>query len=969
LIHLRLREVKPIMIETPPSQQFQLGLLALQNQLVSQSSLVSAFETWWTDRSRDLGQILIETGAISNASHQQLIKLIGETNRDSNSTSREEGHNRNRGGIRGSVATEAYLSGMELSKATLKWEHGSADDPPKHLGTIQSQQADGTRFRILRQHASGGLGVVFVAEDLQLHRSVALKQIRNDRGDSNFVRSKFIQEAEITGQLEHPGIVPIYALGFDGDGKPYYAMRLIQGQDLGSRIRQFHLDRQNAIDFFEGPNLKHLLRRFLDVCNAIDYAHSRGVLHRDLKPANIMLGEFGETLVVDWGLAKMLSGVAETQSRQEGTINSTSLVDEGKGLDSSATSEGQFLGTAAYASPEQLLGKMEAMGPFSDVYSLGAILFELLTGHSPLTDELKTPRKIAERILNGEIRSPRRLISACPPALDSICKKAMAGKTDQRYQSAAELKGDLEAWLDDAPCTAHPDTIATRSKRWIRHHPGVSGTFTAIVVCSAIAIAALFGISATKNRQILAEKNDAEAVTKFLTSALQSTDSDKSGENVTVAEVLRASELALKEDRAMTPNRKVHIASAILDSFIGLGLSDEAIHIAEYMNEICDQALDPSTPDTLLSRCYLATAYWCGGRSKEAIELLEENLPLLQATLAESNADTLSVQDNLAQMYAQSGRKDEAERLGRSTLATYKKYNLLDTPNALQSANNLAILLVENGRRDEGLTMFRDAIGRAEKSLSPTHTITLGLLHSLADTITDPKESLEVSRKAYQGALYRYGADHRMVITIRNTFTASLVSLELWEEAIPLVEASEADCIRLNTDHSETARHVRAVLMAGYLRTERYQGAERLARKMLLPEYAETAGLNPPLATTALAIALVRQNRSQEANEVITQMPDTQGNEELSLASRAVLKGLNGEIALAAGDYDKAIEMLTASWQELEREPKRVLYHHVPGHFAIAMAEAYAQKHDDANRMLWLEKAKALGVVEKKRPE
>jgi hypothetical protein len=107
------------MIETPPSQQFQLGLLALQNQLVSQSSLVSAFETWWTDRSRDLGQILIETGAISNASHQQLIKLIGETNRDSNSTSREEGHNRNRGGIRGSVATEAYLSGMELSKATL----------------------------------------------------------------------------------------------------------------------------------------------------------------------------------------------------------------------------------------------------------------------------------------------------------------------------------------------------------------------------------------------------------------------------------------------------------------------------------------------------------------------------------------------------------------------------------------------------------------------------------------------------------------------------------------------------------------------------------------------------------------------------------------------------------------------------------------------------------------------------------
>jgi serine/threonine-protein kinase len=343
---------------------------------------------------------------------------------------------------------------------------------------------DADRFRVLFQHAEGGLGRVLVAMDTQLNRRVAFKQIRPQFSRNRASQTRFLVEAEVTGRLEHPGIVPVYALGRAADGSPFYAMRFIRGDSLRAAIRKFHKSRENgrrrplAIDL----EFRNLLHRIVDVCDTLEYAHSRGVLHRDIKPENIMLGRYGETLVVDWGIVR-LSDEGDTPDVDKGDSR---LYHNGVfAKDTQHTLEGSVVGTPAYMSPEQAAGDLQILSPASDVYGVGATLYELLTGRAPIPGDDTNIRltELLKRVKQGIFRPPRELNPDVPSAMNAICLKAMARPIDQRYPTTRSLADDLEAWLADEPVRAWREPTFLRLRRWVsRHSMFVSGLGTAAAV-------------------------------------------------------------------------------------------------------------------------------------------------------------------------------------------------------------------------------------------------------------------------------------------------------------------------------------------------------------------------------------------------------------------------------------------------------------------------------------------------------
>jgi hypothetical protein len=267
--------------------------------------------------------------------------------------------------------------------------------------------------------------------------------------------------------LEHPGIVPVYGLGTYADGRPFYAMRFIKGDNLKEAIRRFH-EGQASPEKPGDRNLafRQLLGRFVDVCNAVAYAHSRGVLHRDLKPGNIMLGKYGETLLVDWGVAKPLVRPDIDE------VNDTLPLKPSSGSSVGLTQAGSALGTPAYMSPEQAAGRGDAVGPASDVYSLGATLYTIVTGQAPFAGT--DGGVVLDKVQSGDFPPPRRTKPAAPAALEAICLKAMALRPEDRYASARALAQDIENWLADQPVSARREPLWQRVRRWCRWHPGVA---------------------------------------------------------------------------------------------------------------------------------------------------------------------------------------------------------------------------------------------------------------------------------------------------------------------------------------------------------------------------------------------------------------------------------------------------------------------------------------------------------------
>ncbi|MEM8678125.1 MAG: serine/threonine-protein kinase [Planctomycetota bacterium] len=316
-----------------------------------------------------------------------------------------------------------------------------------------------TRFDNFRLLDQGGLGVVYSAEDQSLGREVAVKFLQQRHLSVPVLVSRFRDEAEITGRLDHPGIVPIYGFGCAADGQPYYVMRRIHGDTLDAKARAFHQAQRTGPD--ARIHHRQLLASFVAVCRAIMYAHRRGVVHADLKPKNIVLGKHGETIVLDWGLAAAIGKDEHHQNTDEATLRLREASDSGS----------TGAGTWGYMSPEQHTGL--PVNTSTDIYALGATLYFILTG-KPAFDPKLSPAKLREQISRGRFPSTREVDPQISPQLDAICQKAMALVPAERYRTADELGDDLERFFADEPVSAYAETIVSQGLRWLRHHRNVA---------------------------------------------------------------------------------------------------------------------------------------------------------------------------------------------------------------------------------------------------------------------------------------------------------------------------------------------------------------------------------------------------------------------------------------------------------------------------------------------------------------
>ena len=398
------------------------------------------------------------------------------------------------------------------------------------LRRLEAHSDKQSRYQSRGEVARGGMGSILRVWDEDLRRELAMKIVLGPSGNEQpsmheippKLLGRFLEEAQVTGQLDHPGIVPVHELGLDAKGRVYFTMRLVKGRDLKEIIELVHQGDPSW-------TITRVLWVMRKVCEAMAYAHSKGVIHRDLKPANVMVGRFGEVYVMDWGLARVLGQPDRHDLRLKREETTLSFVESERRADASHsadsvlfTMDGDVVGTPAYMAPEQARGEIERLGPRSDVYAVGAMLYHLLTGEMPF---VSPGAKVSQHmVLRWALEGPPRPVSSfgkeIPGELIAICEKAMARNPEQRYADMGELGEDLAAFLEDRVVRAYETGAWAELRKWVRRNRGLALVSIAALVAAVGGLAATVFVEARGRRianeqRAIAQDNERTANTNF----------------------------------------------------------------------------------------------------------------------------------------------------------------------------------------------------------------------------------------------------------------------------------------------------------------------------------------------------------------------------------------------------------------------------------------------------------------------
>ncbi len=537
-----------------------------------------------------------------------------------------------------------------LLKPGLAGSRSSGDGRNHHVDSSFSDESG--RFRKSQLHEQGGLGNVWLANDLELDRRVAVKEIKAKYSASDVHRLRFLREVQITSRLEHPGILPVYGLGQLANGAPYFAMQFVKGRNFRQAIVEFHATDEGR-DGKQSLEFRRLIRHFLDVCNTLQYAHARGVVHRDIKPENIMIGQYGETFVVDWGLAK----TNEPERAADSTADQTLYAGMTTSLD------GLTIGSPAFMSPEQFEGNQERVSPVSDVYNLGATLLSLIAN----TDN---PNKFLQSDGVSRHGAGSVLLSPEFKPLVSICRKAMAKETSCRYQSVELLSEDVDNFLLERPVSAHRESIGelvTRSSR--RYRAVLNTALVAFALLSGIALFAAIWINFARQQAVVARLSESKLRREAESSLLQEADARAEAE---------------KRTEQLTDTVRIFADLFSGSDDAGLRIDLDGVTLQDGLLEL-DKMADRQHAGPLVKaflNVVVARNRKGKGQYNAAIEYYRQAISILRDDgIAESDSLYVDFLVGLCSAYSAAGNNNQAERIANRIVSICRR-----SPEKLQRA-------------------------------------------------------------------------------------------------------------------------------------------------------------------------------------------------------------------------------------------------------------------------------------------
>ncbi len=739
------------------------------------------------------------------------------------------------------------------------------------------------RYKLLELIGEGGFGVVWMAEQEEpVRRRVALKVIKPGM-DTKQVLARFEAERQALAMMDHPSIARVFDGGATDTGRPYFVMELVRGERI--------------TDYCDGNKLsmRERLALFIQVCQAVQHAHQKGIIHRDLKPSNILVTEVDGApvpKVIDFGVAKA------TQARLTELTLFTGLH--------------QMIGTPSYMSPEQAgLGALD-MDTRSDIYALGVLLYELLTGQTPLTkeefekaglDEVfrlireQDPPKPSNRlsaltheqlttIAARRQTEPIKLNRLLAGDLDWIVMKCLEKDRRRRYETANGLVSDLQRHVNNEPVVARPPSNVYRFQKMVRRNKLVFAAGCAVAAALVLGFAisawqasrarqaekkALAQAERATRAEILAEQRltESETISKFLTEVFRSPDPNREGRAVAVTETLSAAARKLETDLASQPGRRAEVQDMMAQTYNALGLYREAIPLQEKVRDYYLSVSGLERPETLAAMNNLAISYDLAGRWDEAIKLEEEVMALRRKVNGLEHPDTLASMQVLANCYGDAGHRDEAINLQEKALALSRKVVGSEHPDTLRAISDMAISYYEAGRLEEALKLQEELLALSRKVSGMEKPDNLVAMHDLAryycsvgrngegiavlakSSELDPKDT-DASEALATWQVW-FGKDADYEATRRR-----LVQQADHTEMAPTAErAAKAYCLRPSTDAALLTKTLKLAQRAVELRKS----------SPLLPWYQLTLGVaeyrNGQYATAERTLAVAEQSTGE----------------------------------------------------------------------------------------------------------